>query len=299
MKARVAVPADFAFRATVYSHGYFQTKPFAWDPERGVLERIDRVDGDTPRLVSFYMDGDALVVDAKGARPNASYLARVRRIFCLDADIAPFLKLATKEPGLRFFARRGFGRVLRTGDLHEDVVKAICGTNIQWKQAVTVIAAVSRFGTEGPDGRHAFPTPEQLVDAGEARLRAEGRTGYRAPYILQFSEDVLSGRFDREAFEREAPSMDGDAVRKRFLAVPGVGPATARYLAHFLGKHDAVSVDSAVIAHASTAHFGGARPTSKEVEAHYARYGEWRGLVSWFEVMTGWLEGQPITDLGK
>lgn len=297
MKLVLAAPAGFVLRSTVLSHGYYQTLPFAWDDAAGVLHRVDRLrPGGRAHQVEVRQDGARVIVEVRGARaiPEA-YAERVTRMLQLRRELSPFYQAIAAEAHLGWIARGGYGRVLRTGDLFEDVVKAICGTNIQWPQAVKIINRITSLGPRVA-GRAAFPTPEEIAEAGASWLREEARTGYRAEAIVELASRVASGELDLEAWEREAAAMSGEAVRKRIATLRGIGPATAAYLAAFLGKHDRASVDSAVIAYASRAHFGGARPAPAEVAAHFERYGPWAGLVSWFEVWGDWCQrtGVPL-----
>jgi 3-methyladenine DNA glycosylase/8-oxoguanine DNA glycosylase len=248
---------------------------------------VDRLkpDGRAHR-VRITQSGRSLQVEVFGARsiPEA-YLARVRRMLQLEQRLTGFHRAIRADAHLDWIRRKKYGRILRTGDLFEDVVKAICGTNTQWSQAVAMANRISTLGPRAArSGRHAFPSPKEVARAGARWLREHARTGYRADYIVDLARQVDSGRLDCEAIEREAPSLSGDALRKRLLDIKGIGPATVRYLAAFFGKFDAVSVDSAVLSYATTAHFHGVRPSPRHVENHFARYGEYRGLVCWFEV---------------
>jgi DNA-3-methyladenine glycosylase II len=294
------------------SHGFVQMAPFGWDGE--VLTRADRMAvGGRAHRVTIRQHGRELEIDVSGARSiPKTYEARIRRMLQLERDLTAFHRLARKEPHLRWIARGKFGRVLRSGDLFEDVTKAICGTNVQWPQAVKMANRIATLGPraesaqrakrakahgrseaqaswqEASDGVHAFPSPEEVARAGAKWLRDHARTGYRSEYIVELARSVAGGALDVEAFERDAEAMSGDEVRRWLLGIKGIGPSTARYLAAFFGKHDAVSVDSAVIAYATRMHFGGKKPSAKAVERHFDRYGDHRGLVSWFEVWKDW-----------
>jgi 3-methyladenine DNA glycosylase/8-oxoguanine DNA glycosylase len=282
-RVRLSVPADFSLESTLLYHGYVQTAPFSWTHDG--LGRIDRLrPGGRPYRVRVHQEKRELVLSVDGARSvPADYVERVRRMLQLDVSLAAFHRVVRREPHLAWMARRRMGRILRTGDFFEDVVKALCGTNVQWAQAVGM---ANRICTLGPrlGSEHAFPTPSEVLAAGSAWLREHARVGYRADYVIALAEDIDSGRVDAEAFERDAASLGGDAIRRRLLGLRGIGPSTARYLAGFFGCFDAVSVDSAVIACFTRVHGHGRRPTPAEVEKHFDRYGDHRGRVCWFEV---------------
>lgn len=289
MKLTLRAPSDFSLSSTVLSHGYVQTAPFLWDGE--VLERVDRMKaGGRAHVVRIRQAGRAIQVDVVGARTVPErYRARLRRMLQLDLSLTEFHRAIARERHLSWVKKGKFGRVLRTGDLFEDVVKAICGTNVQWSQAVQMANRICELGPAPPGSkRRAFPSPEEVLSAGGRWLRTHARTGYRADYIVALAREISECKLDCEAFEREAPSMTGEELRKRLLRIRGIGPSTVRYLSGFFGKFDAVSVDSAVINYATRAHFAGERPSPKLVEQHFDRYGDHRGLVCWFEVWGDW-----------
>ena len=59
--------------------------------------------------------------------------------------------------------------------------------------------------------RHTFPTPVQLVEAGEMELRRLG-LGFRAPYVDRATKEVVEGSLDLNALVRQ-PYFDAkDAV---------------------------------------------------------------------------------------
>lgn len=290
MKATLSVPPHFSLRATVRSHGYFRTRPFQWDDEAEVLERIDRMrPSGRPHRVRLSMLDGAVEVDVVGARrvPQA-YLRRVERMLSLHVDLRPFYRAIRGRPHLAWIRRARYGRVLSCGDLFEDLVKAICGTNNQWSRAVTMADRICELGPALPGGARAFPTPEEVVAAGEGWLIEEARVGYRARSIVELAERAARREVDLEAWAERAPNLSGPELRARFTSLRGVGPATAAYLAGFFGKFDAVNVDSAVIDYAARAYFDGAKPSPKACVALFEPYGEWAGLVSWLEVWADW-----------
>ena len=185
------LPAPGAFRlpAVAVSHGWFQTAPFAWDQDAGILGRTERLD-DGP--VALRMSEDGAGVEVRAARelaPREREVAgrRVRRVLQLDADLAGFdAAVRAVDPALADdLAGYGGGRVLAGATLFEDVVKGICGTNTTWRQAVGCINRLAELGTPG-----CFPGPADLLRAGADHLRAVVRVGYRAPAILAATRSV-------------------------------------------------------------------------------------------------------------
>lgn len=276
----------FRLGAVVLSHGWFQTAPFAWDADAQRLERIEMLLGGPVRLrVTPARDGPGVAVTTDrtlSAAERREVARRVRRMLQLDLDVAGFHAALAHDPGLAAdLAAYGGGRLLAGTSLYEDVVKAICGTNILWSQAVLCIARIGAWGVEG-----AFPEPEALLAAGEDRLRTEARVGYRARALLEAARAALDGTLD--AIEADLPGLDGDALAARLQRLRGVGPATAGFLCLLAGRFDRVVVDSATIRFAAELWFDGRRPTPAEVAARVERAGPWRGLALYWAMMRRW-----------
>ena len=88
----------------------------------------------------------------------------------------------------------------------------------------------------GVDGR--FPSPEEIVAAGEDALRAMG-CGYRAPYLIRTSQMILDG-FPLERL-REMPYDEAHAY---LLTLHGVGDKVADCIQLFsMGHREAFPVD--------------------------------------------------------
>lgn len=84
-----------------------------------------------------------------------------------------------------------------------------------------------------------FPTPEELGRASEADLRAAG-LGYRAPYVKDAADKVLSGELDLEALEK----LDDESLFEKLMTVKGVGKKVANCICLFgFGRTSRAPVD--------------------------------------------------------
>lgn len=275
----------FRLRAVAVSHGWFQTAPFHWDLAGERLRRVERLD-EGPVALDVSARGGGVLVRAPaplGGSVRAEVAARVARVLQLDADLEGFEEAARAvDPGLADdLAAYGGGRMLAGASLFEDVVKGICGTNTTWRQAV---GCINRIGALGRDG--AFPDPAALLRAGDEHLRAVARVGYRAPSIVDAARAAIDGRLA----EIEADSAAGDAPRvvMGLRALPGIGPATAGFLALLMGHYDHPSIDSATIRVARASWFDGVRPSPREVAERIAPAGRFRGLVVAWATLRTW-----------
>ncbi|MCD9005090.1 helix-turn-helix domain-containing protein [Luteimonas sp. XNQY3] len=221
----------------------------------------------------------ALRLQLHGCPPSRlqDAVQRVRRMFDLDADpgtiaahlghdarLAPLLR---KRPGLR----------LPSGwDGFEIAVRAVIGQQVSVAAARTLTVRLSqRFGTPLPETfaaqgfAHLFPTPEQLVDADFDGL---GLIGSRIATIRGIAAALGDGRVD---FDR-ARTLDDFVAR--WVALPGIGPWTAQYIAlRALGHPDAFPAEDLVLQ--KTLPGDGARMTAKALHAHADAWRPWRGYA--------------------
>jgi len=173
----------------------------------------------------------------------------------------------------------------------ENLIKAICWTNVNWSQAVKMINRVAQLGPTFPHFRNlnAWPTPREILRAGEPYLQQVARLGYRTDTILQLCRQTVAGKVDYDRLDAYAKTESVDQLRARLLAIKGVGPATAAFLLTLLGHFEYLSIDSATVAHAARTYFNGRKPTHAQIEKVYAKYGPWKHLVYWFEQ---WIESE-------
>jgi len=289
----------FSLRATALSHGWHECSPFHWCDAADCLQIIER-DGDIPIRVSF-LEGRAsrgsharvrMIIDAEKISDTVVALMARRAAIILgtDRDLREFHALADTIPSIAPVVRIGAGRLLRSPSMTENIVKTICGTNVNWNQAVKMI---NRIGQLGPCLRefrnlHAWPTPREILNAGEDYLLNVARVGYRTESILSLCRSALDGTFDPDSLDELARTADTDSLHKRLLSIRGVGPASAGFLLSLLGHYDRVAIDSWTIAYVAKTHLNGKKPTVKQVEKHFEPYGRWRQLVWWFEQWLTW-----------
>ncbi len=128
---------------------------------------------------------------------------------------------------------------------------------------------MAAFGPSAPGGLTAFPRPEVLAEAGPDALRAvTGVTRARARTVHAVACAVSDGLV-------LDPGSDRDLARRRLLALPGIGPWTADYVAlRALGDPDAFPADDLVLRRAL------AMPTAGGAEARAAAWRPWRGYAA-------------------
>lgn len=166
-------------------------------------------------------DKVALVtIPAAQTRDAGRHLARVRRLFDLDADGATIDSHLADARALEVGA--GGLRVPGTWDGFELAVRAILGQQVSVERARNLAHGLcERYG----DG--AFPRPDRLVDADVAAL---GMPGARGAAIRLLARGVLDGAIALD------PGLELESLRERLCTVPGIGPWTAEYVAMRAGR---------------------------------------------------------------
>src|SRR5207302_821922 len=222
----------FGLFSTVICHGWYQTRPFHWDQEQRILQRVESLRDGRVFLLELREDRSAqrahrdvvLTVAGEGATDPgvADEMARRSRVMLhLDEDLRGFYALCKQRPELRAALASGAGRLMRAPTLWEDVVKTILGTNVVWKQAVVMINRLGELGDSSPaqPELRAWPTPGQIARAGERFLRDRVRAGYRSPYILELARRMKSGDIDLDAVEAQVPGMDLDELFRTLMGI--------------------------------------------------------------------------------
>ncbi|MCF2530714.1 DNA-3-methyladenine glycosylase 2 [Yinghuangia soli] len=181
-------------------------------------------------------------------RDLTAAVQRCRRLFDLDADpqgvdevlgadelLGP---LVAKRPGLRVP-----GHV----DGFELAVRAVLGQQVTVKGARTLAERLVRkvgCPLAAPDGTltHMFPSAAQVA---EDDLAGIGLTGARAKALRAVAAAVANGTVVLDA------GADREETERGLLALPGIGPWTASYIAmRALGDPDAVPLTDLGVRHA-------------------------------------------------
>ena len=300
VKRTLSAKTPFSLKAVVLSHGWHECAPMSWCEGGSCFQIIERCADRAYRVsvtegrrsakaltLNVTVEGEPLEEEIV-----ERFVRNLRATLSLDEDLSAFYEICRDHPTLRVLPKIGAGRAIRSASMTENIVKAVCGTNVNWTQAVKMINRIGQLGPIVPHYRNlnAWPTPREILKAGEKYLIDVCRVGYRAEAILMFCGDVVHRRFDSEKLDDLArdPHVTSDDLLALLKSVRGVGPSTAHYLLGFLGRHDRLSIDTATVAHVARTHTNGRRPTLKKIERIYSQYGPWKNKVCWFEHWLNW-----------
>lgn len=217
----------------------------AVDPvKRSYTRLIPTGTGTIAVTIRFAADHVVLQLDA-AAEVGIAFVTRgVRRWLDLDADLASVHRTLGGDPVLSLLiaARPGL-RVIGHPDGFAAAMTTVLGQQVSLAAGRTFAGRlVAAYGRPGPAGLTVFPEPERLAKVTPTELQqAIGVTGARARTLHALAEACADGLLID-------PDGDHADIRRRLLALPGIGPWTVDYLAvRVLGDRDAYPAGDLVL----------------------------------------------------
>ncbi len=282
---------QFDFDRTVSSHGWLMLAPCHWHEVESTLHYVyQTAAGDVLRL-RISADDASLRVDLPDRPALTPALRReltgaVERMLNLDWDLSAFYAAMREQAGYDWLERERQGRILISASLWEDLAKVLLTTNCSWSNTVAWSERLCQLGAAHPtiEGCHAFPSAERVAGLPFDELAASVRAGYRNAYLHELAGRIAAGELELEAWRR----LDGDEFFAAVKSLKGFGDYAAGTLARMYGHFDRIAIDTAAHAMYAARHNGGLKGSVKDIKARYARFGEWRGLVMWMDVMRGY-----------
>jgi AraC family transcriptional regulator of adaptative response / DNA-3-methyladenine glycosylase II len=184
----------------------------------------------TGAVVNLEIGGDSVTVSLRvdDLRGLTDTVARCRRIVDADADPMAVDAVLGADPLLGSLVGHRPGlRVPGTADGFELLVRTVLAQQVSLSAAHTfagrLVAAYGKpLDSPGDSLTARFPDAETLADASYDGI---GLTASRIRTVRAVASAAASGELDLD------PAADREQTRRRLLAVPGIGPWTAEYVA--------------------------------------------------------------------
>ncbi len=229
------------------------------------------------------------------ARAQDNIVGRIRRMFGLDTDPDEVRQVLGRDRALAPHLERWPGMRIPGGwDGYEIAVRAILGQQVSVAAARTLAARlVARFGNPAarpPSALDApelaplttlFPEPGALAVREADELSAIGLTARRAQALRDMTRALLSGQValstDDDTSDNGADPLA--AFTKRWVALPGIGPWTAHYIAlRGLCHRDAFPAGDLILRRAANP--GGDALTERALTERARAWRPWRAYAA-------------------
>ena len=207
-----------------------------------VFERSLRLEHGVARLRVTLDDGPGsapgvvCAAELESVRDLSTLVARVRRLFDLDADSTAIDAALAADPALAPLVRARPGlRLPGSVDAEEALFRTLVGQQISVPAARTVLGTlVHELGSDGQ-----FPTAATIAQHGEGVIRGPAQ---RVATILGSARAIAEGALVLDI------GLPTDEFRARLEALPGIGPWTSGYLAmRVLGNPDILLTSDLVV----------------------------------------------------
>ncbi|MBO3083764.1 DNA-3-methyladenine glycosylase family protein [Cellulomonas fengjieae] len=212
---------------------------------------VETVDGSTVRRVVRFGGEPALVeatllpdrIELRGSAGTPEDLvALAHSWFGLGDDLGAVHHAFEADPVLGPLVRaRSRLRILGHPDGFEAAMATVLGQQVSLAAARTFGGRLAAaYGTPGPGGLIAYPTPDRLARADAVELQSVVRITHARARTLHAVADACARGLTLAPGSPDA--------RARLLELPGIGPWTADYLAlRVLGDRDAMPMGDLVL----------------------------------------------------
>ena len=128
-----------------------------------------------------------------------------------------------------------------------------------------------------------FPAPAALAQIPLEDFRQRVRLGYRADYVHRLARQFAAGELSAADFQDKG--LPTDEIRKRLLAIKGIGSYAAASMLMLLGRYDHIPVDTVFTQFVSEKYFKDRPFTLPEALSLYEDWGRWKYLAYWFDML--------------
>ncbi len=217
-----------------------------------------------------------------GPAPEADMIPVLQDYLRLDDDLEQVYAEICRDDRVAAMVDRYPGlRILRQ-EPWECLVAYVCSANNSIRQIHNNMEAMAGSMGEpvslGGDVRCTFPSPAQLIEAGEQGLR-DLKLGFRAPNVHQVTRRVLERSLDLD----ELIAMPYGAAKEKLMESRGIGAKIANCILLFsLEKSQAFPVDVWVRRALAEWYFPGQKPPTNPVLEQWAHgyFGNYAGYAN-------------------
>lgn len=256
LQVSLAYRPPFDYETLLKSYSSHRVGDLEWFTEDSKMHRVivfDKVVGQIAISNDAENSRLLLEIDFADTTKIHAIISRVRAMFDLDSDpviIANALEVDGKFKAM--LKKRAGIRIPSGWDPFEIAVGTILGQLVSVGRGRALVAdLIEMLGEDSGleiNGKciKLFPTPEKIIDGDLSKLKS---TGARKQALKAFAGAVADGRISLE------PTQDVDQFYKDVLAIPGIGPWTANYMALKCLRHtDAFPETDLIIARSLERH---------------------------------------------
>ncbi len=236
-------PHAVLLQHTVKSHGWYFLAPWDWNEGGQMLSRPEMLSSDSRAEIEATQEApNSVRVTVNAAKLSQDELEAARdlvaRWLSTDWDPRPAITAAGRiDADAANAIREGHGRFLRGSTFYEDFAKTVCTIQIAWSGTKRMVTALVDVIGDG-----VFPTPRDVLDAGEDGLRNDARLGFRAPQLLAATEDLS----ERGLMDEDGKGAEDRITYEELIELPGIGPDASGHVAMLLRDFIRFPVESAV-----------------------------------------------------
>lgn len=291
----IPVTSPFDYRSALNAHGWVDLLPNIHDPSVPSFSRVEAVPSGKVVHIMVSAEGAgrdqrinvSVIAPGRISTADRQYLvSAVSHMLRLDEDFSEFYALCASRGGIWNKLAGGIGRLLRSPTVFEDLVKVICTTNVQWggtKRMVRELVEVFGLPLDADPDQRSFPSPSAIARYSFDDFRQKVRLGYRADYIYRLASQFADGELSGSDFQdSEIPAED---IRRKLLALKGIGSYAAASMLMLLGRYDHIPVDTVFRQFMSEKYSIDVSERLPEALAVYEDWGKWKHLAYWFDMI--------------
>lgn len=171
------------------------------------------------RYIKLWQDGDNIIIEGTSEQDFNNIW---QSYFDLERDYAKIIKEVSSNPTIKKAAEFSSGIRLLNQQPWEALISFIISQNNNIPRIKGIIDRLCQSFGEKISGGYTFPSAEVISKLSLDDL-AVIRSGFRAKYILDAANKVVSGEIDLD----ELKATDYDTARQKLMTIKGVGPKVA------------------------------------------------------------------------